>query len=116
MPRGSPRASPGAAPAAPVAQDEPRAGAEGFVIVEPDAVKTKAPSTTGRKAVWTSTAVVLVAGWHSAWAEATAEGLGLQVAALLLELGVLQEVFGPLEHGRQAAPRPSTSAGLIVRG
>lgn len=62
---------------------------EGVVIVEPDEVKTKAQPTTGRKEVWTFTAVVLVAGWRYALAEATAEGLWLQVGALLLELGVL---------------------------
>ncbi len=59
------------------------------VIVEPDEVKTKAQPPTGRKEVWTFTAVVLVAGWRYALAEATAEGLWLQVGALLLELGVL---------------------------
>jgi hypothetical protein len=37
----------------------------------------------------TFTAVVLVAGLRYAFAEATAEGLWLQVSALLLELGVL---------------------------
>ena len=39
--------------------------------------------------MWTYTAVVLVAGWRYALAEATPEGLWLQVGALLLELGVL---------------------------
>jgi Uncharacterised protein family (UPF0236) len=80
---------PGCEPAFPVAHDEPRAVDEGFVIVEPDEVKTKAQPSTGRKEVWTYTAVVLVAGLRYALAEATAEGLWLQVAALLLELGVL---------------------------
>jgi hypothetical protein len=80
---------PGCEPAFPVAQDERRAVDEGFVIVEPDEVKTKAQPSTGRKEVWTYTAVVLVAGLKYAFAEATAEGLWLQVAALLLELGVL---------------------------
>ena len=61
---------------------------EGFVIVEPDEVKTKAQSATGRKEVWTHTAVVLVAGWRYALAEATPEGLWSQAGALLLELGV----------------------------
>jgi hypothetical protein len=61
---------------------------EGFVIVEPDEVKTKAQPSTGRKEVWTYTAVVLVAGLQYAFAEATAEGLWLQVSALLLDLGV----------------------------
>jgi hypothetical protein len=81
---------PGCEPAAPVAEAEPRAVDEGFVIVEPDEVKTKAQAATGRKEVWTYTAVVLVAGLRYAVAEATAEGLWLQVSALLLELGVLR--------------------------
>ena len=55
---------PGCEPALPVAQDEPRAVDEGFVIVEPDEVKTQAQPATGRKEVRTSTAVVLVAGWR----------------------------------------------------
>ena len=80
---------PGCEPAFPVAKDEPRAVDEGFVIVEPDEVKTKAQPSTGRKEVWTYTAVVLVAGLRYAFAEATAEGLWLQVSALLLQLGVL---------------------------
>ena len=81
---------PGCEPAFPVAKDEPRAVDEGFVIVEPDEVKTKAQPSTGRKEVWTYTAVVLVGGLRYAFAEATAEGLWLQVSALLLELGVLR--------------------------
>jgi hypothetical protein len=81
---------PGCGPAFPVAQDEPRAVDEGFVIVEPDEVQTKAQPATGRKEVWTYTAVALVAGLRYTFAEATAEGLWLQVAALLLELGVLR--------------------------
>ena len=81
---------PGCEPAFPVAKDEPRAVDEGFVIVEPDEVKTKAQPSTGRKEVWTYTAVVLVAGLRYAFAEATAEGLWLQVSAQLLELGILR--------------------------
>jgi hypothetical protein len=81
---------PGGEPAYPVARGEPRDVDPGVVIVEPDEVKTKAQPTTGRKDVWTYTAVVLVAGWRYAWAEATAEGLWLQVGALLVELGVLR--------------------------
>jgi Uncharacterised protein family (UPF0236) len=80
---------PGCEPASPAARDEPRAVDEGFVIVEPDEVKTKAQESTGRKEVWTYTAAVLVGGSRSVLAEATPEGLWLQVAALLLELGVL---------------------------
>jgi hypothetical protein len=80
---------PGCEPACPVGRNEPRAVDEGFVIVEPDEVKTKAQPSTGRKEVWTYTAVVLVAGLRYAFAEATAEGLWLQVAALLVELQVL---------------------------
>ena len=79
---------PGCEPAFPVARDEPRVVDEGFVIVEPDEVKTKAQPSSGRKEVWTYTAVVLVAGLRYCFAEATAEGLWLQVSALLLELGV----------------------------
>jgi hypothetical protein len=81
---------PGCEPAFPVAKGEPRAVDEGFVIVEPDEVKTKAQPSSGRKEIWTYTAVVLVAGLRYAFAEATAEGLWLQVSALLLELGVLR--------------------------
>jgi plasmid stabilization system protein ParE len=80
---------PGCEPAFPVAQDGPRAVDEGFVIVEPDEVKTEAQPSTGRKEVWTYTAVVLVGGSRYALAEASVEGLWLQVSALLLELGVL---------------------------
>jgi hypothetical protein len=79
----------GCEPAFPMGKDEPRVVDEGFVIVEPDEVKTKAQPSSGRKEVWTYTAVVLVAGLRYAFAEATAEGLWLQVSALLLELGVL---------------------------
>ncbi len=80
---------PGCEPAFPVEGDQPREVDPASVIVEPDEVKTKAQPTTGRKEVWTFTAVVLVAGCRYAFAEATAEGLWLQVGALLLELGVL---------------------------
>jgi Uncharacterised protein family (UPF0236) len=80
---------PGCEPASPVKEAEPRRVDEGFVIVEPDEVKTKARPSTGRKEVWTYTAVVLVAGLQYAFAEATAEGLWLQVSALLPDLGVL---------------------------
>jgi hypothetical protein len=73
----------------PVAPDRPREVDAGYVIVEPDEVKTKAQPGTGRKEVWTYTAVMLVAGWRYALAESTAEGLWLQVGALLRELGVL---------------------------
>ncbi len=68
---------PGCEPASPVAEGEPREVDEGYVIVEPDEVKTKAQPSTGRKEVWTYTAVVLVAGLRYALAEATAEGLWL---------------------------------------
>jgi hypothetical protein len=81
---------PGSEPAFPVAKGEPREEDERFVIVEPDEVKTKARPSTGRKEVWTYTAVVLVAGLRYGFAEATAEGLWLQVSALLLESGVLR--------------------------
>jgi hypothetical protein len=80
---------PGCEPTMPMAPDEPRAVDEGFVIVQPDEVKTKAQATTGRKEVWTYTAVVLVAGLRYALADATTDGLWLQVSALLWELEVL---------------------------
>jgi len=86
---------PGCEPACPLDWDkekdkpQPRVVDEGFVIVEPDQVKTKAQPSTGRKEVWTFTAVVLAAGSRYGFAEATAEGLWLQVSALLWELGVL---------------------------
>jgi hypothetical protein len=80
---------PGCEPAAPVAGDEPRTVDPGYVIVQPDEVKTKAQATTAGKEVWTFTAVVLVAGLRYALAESTAEGLWFQVAALLVHLGVL---------------------------
>ncbi len=80
----------GCEPAPPVERDGPRVVDEGFVIVEPDEVKTKAQPSTGRKEVGTYTAVVLVAEARYAFAEAAAEGLWSQVSALLLELGVLR--------------------------
>lgn len=80
---------PGSEPAFPVEGDEPREVDPGWVIVEPDEVKTKAQPSTGRKEIWTYTAVVMVAGWRYGLVEATAEGLWLQVSALLLELGAL---------------------------
>jgi len=80
---------PGGEPALPVALDQPREVDPGYVIVAPDEVKTKAQSSTGRKEVGTYTAVVLVAGLQDACAEATPEGLWLQVGALLLEMGVV---------------------------
>ena len=80
----------GCEPAFPIDKDDRRVVDEGWVIVEPDEVKTKAQPSTGRKEVWTYTAVVLVAGLRYAFAEATAEGLWLQISALLLELGVLR--------------------------
>ncbi len=79
---------PGCEPAFPMGKDAPRVVDEGFVIVEPDEVKTKAQPSSGRKEVWTYTAVVLVAGLRYCFAESTTEGLWLQVSALLLELGV----------------------------
>ena len=69
--------------------EQPRVVDDGVVIVEPDEVKTKAQPSTGRKEIWTYTAVVLVAGLRYALADATPEGLWLQVSALLLELDVL---------------------------
>jgi hypothetical protein len=72
----------------PLPPEQPRVVDDGVVIVEPDEVKIKAQPATGKE-IWTYTAVVLVAGLRYAPAEATPEGLWLQVAALLLELDVL---------------------------
>jgi hypothetical protein len=80
---------PGWEPSPPVLRAEPRAVDERVVIVEPDEVKTKAQPSTGRTEIWTSTALILVAGLRIAVADATAQGLWWQVAALLLELDVL---------------------------
>jgi Uncharacterised protein family (UPF0236) len=79
---------PGCEPASPVEASQPREVDPGYVMVQPDEVKTKAQPTTGRKEVWTFTAVVLVAGLRYALAESTAKGLWFQVAALLVQLGV----------------------------
>jgi Uncharacterised protein family (UPF0236) len=107
---------PGCEPAPPVPEDEPREVDEGFVIVEPDEVKTKAQPSTGRKEVWTYTAVVLVAGLRYAFAEATAEGLWLQVSALLLELGVLRGGRRLLVLGDGAAWIRTWFEGLGISG
>ena len=80
---------PGCDPSPPVPIKEPRVVDDTVVIVEPDEVKTKAQPATGRKEIWTYTAVVLVAGLRYALADATTQGLWLQVSALLLELEVL---------------------------
>jgi hypothetical protein len=105
---------PGCEPAAPLERDEPRVVDEGFVIVEPDEVKTKAQPSTGRKEVWTYTAVVLAAGLQYTFAEATAEGLWLQVSALLLELGVLRGERRLLVLGDGAAWIRTWFAGLGI--
>jgi len=90
-------------PAFPVAKDESRTVDERFAIVEPNEVKTKTQPSTGRKEVWTYTAAVLVAGLRYTFAEATAEGLWLQVSALLLQLGVLSGARWLLVLGNGAA-------------
>jgi len=79
---------PGCEPVCPVKAREPRHVDAGFVIVQPDEVQTKAQPCTGRKAICTYTAAVLVAGWQYSVASATTADLWLQVAALLVELGV----------------------------
>jgi hypothetical protein len=81
---------PGCDPSPPVPREEPRAVDDAVVIVEPDEVKTKAQPSTGRKEIWTYTAVVLVAGLRYALADASTDGLWLQVSALLFELEVLR--------------------------
>jgi hypothetical protein len=59
------------------------------VLVERDEVTTKAQATTGHKQIWTSTALVLVAGLRYPLAEGTAAGLFEQPARLLCHLDVL---------------------------
>jgi hypothetical protein len=80
---------PGCEPTFPVAKNEPRVVDEGFVIVEPDEVTTKAQASSGRKAIWTFTAVVLVAKLQYSFAASTTEELWSQLSALLQKLGVL---------------------------
>jgi hypothetical protein len=106
---------PGCEPASPVAEDGPRVVDEGFVIVEPDEVKTRAQPSSGRKEVWTYTAVVLVAGLQYALAEATAEGLWLQVSAVLVGLGVLRGERRLLVLGDGAAWIRTWFEGLGIR-
>jgi hypothetical protein len=79
----------GAAAAAPRAPDEPRSVDPDVVLVELDEVKTKAQATTGRKQVWTYTALVLVGGLQYLLADGTAEGVFEQLAGLLCRLDVL---------------------------
>src|SRR5205823_4573383 len=104
----------GCEPAFPLDEDSPRVEDEGFVIVEPDEVKTKAQPSSGRKEVWTYTAEVLAAGLRYRFAEATAEGLWLQVSALLLELGVLCGARRLLVLGDGAAWIRAWFAGLGI--
>ena len=89
---------PGCEPAFPVAKDEPRAVDEGFVIVEPDEVKTKAQPSTGRKEVWTYTAVVLVS--RVAVCVGGSDGGGPVVASL----GAAAGVGGPQRRASVAGP------------
>ena len=80
---------PGCEPAFPVAQDEPRTVDEGSVTVEPERLRPRpnrgrAARRCGRSRRWCWSP-----GAQYAFAEATVEGLWLQVSALLLKLGVL---------------------------
>jgi hypothetical protein len=59
------------------------------VLVELDEVKTKAQPSTGRKQLWTYTALVLVGGLQYLLADGTTEGLFEQRAGLLCRLEVL---------------------------
>ena len=90
VPTGFPGGDPNPGPQPPpVPPEQPRVVDAGVVIVSPDEVKTKAQPATGRKEVWTYTAVLLAAELRYALADATPEGLWLQVAALLWQWGVL---------------------------
>ena len=86
---------PGCQAGVPGGQGPTRAVDEGFVIVEPDEVKTKAQPSTGRKEVWTFTAVVLVAGLQLRVRGSHGGGpVVASVGMLFLQLGVLSG-----EHG-----------------
>ena len=62
-----------------MAKDKPARWIERYVIVSP-IVENQGPTVDGSaEEVWTFTAVVLVAGLRYAFAEATAEGLWLQI-------------------------------------
>ena len=74
--------------AAAAALDRPRQVDPDPVVVPLDEVKTKAPPPTGRKEVWTSTAVVPRAGWRDVLVDATKPGRFEQLAAMLHRLGV----------------------------
>jgi hypothetical protein len=73
-----------------VTSNQPSQVDAGLVIVKPDEVKTKAQPHTGRKEIWTYTAVVLVAERRYVFAEATPQGLWEQLAGLLCGLGVAE--------------------------
>ena len=60
-----------------------------MVLVELDEVKTKAQPSTGRKQLWTYTALVLVGGLQYLLADGTTKGLFEQLAGLLCRLDVL---------------------------
>jgi hypothetical protein len=79
----------GATTATAVAQDKPRAVDPGVVLVELDEVTTKAQPATGRKQLWTYTALVLVGAYQYLLADGTAEGMFAQLAGLLCRLDVL---------------------------
>ena len=81
---------PGCDPSPPVLREEPRAGDDAVVIVAPDELKTKAPPSTGRKEIWTDTAVVLVAGLRDALADASMDGLWLAGVGAALRVGGAQ--------------------------
>ncbi len=103
-------------PALPVEPGEPRQVDPGFVIVEPDEVKTKAQPHTGRKEVWTFTAVVLVAGCSDLLAEASPADRWLRVGALLAEWGVLRGERRLLILGDGAAWIRAWFVGLELSG
>jgi hypothetical protein len=73
----------------PVAADESRVVDPGFVIALRDEIKTKALPSTGRKVVWTPTALVLIAGFQDVIADSSPTGLFEQLAGRLGHLDVL---------------------------
>ena len=111
---------PGCEPVCPVKAKTPRQVDEGFVIVPPDEVQAKAQPCTGRKAIFTSTAAVLVAGWQYSLASATTADLWLQVAALLLEAlrGIVGLTLGSSPSANRCflrGERPSLTIGNSSR-
>ena len=66
----------------------PRRVDEGCVLVQPDEVKVKAQASTGRKEVWTYTAVIMTVAGTLHFVARSPTSLWLQVGACLALLGI----------------------------